>query len=103
MDQQETVLLAIWWAVLTAASAYGSAYFTRLDPPSITWAKITFAGVLLLAYAATWATAPLVASVMTISQFYTMLCVFMWPMTFLGAPLCVGTIVGVLISKTRIV
>jgi hypothetical protein len=91
------------WIILAAIAAWGSFHFSMHDPRSTSWTKITFAGLLLVAFAAIlvgleWLS-PKILPEGVVAR--VMLSLFYWSMAAIGAPLCVGSILGTLMGMYR--
>lgn len=86
--------LSILWAVLAVAAAWGSFHFARRDPSSTSWMKIAFAGSLLIATAAApfWLRGDVIGEGLAAH----LLLLAFWAMIGVGAPLCLGSIAGIL-------
>ena len=100
--------LILAWTIPAAIAAWGSYYFSLRDPRSTSLVKIAFAGVplvVLLAFGAVLAVVNwnpgivgegLLAHTLGLLFFW-----LFWPMIMLGAPLCVGSILGTAIGMYR--
>jgi hypothetical protein len=85
------------WTVLAAIAAWGSYHFSLRDPRSTSLVKIGFAGVLLILFGAVLAV--LESGILGESLFaHALYLLFFWPMILLGAPLCIGSILGTTIA-----
>jgi hypothetical protein len=94
-------LIYVFWTFLAVIAAWGSMHFSMRDPPSTSWMKITFAAALLVCFGA--ARLPQVLDVLGEGILaHTAGLLFFWPMIVIGAPLCVGSILGTLIGMYRI-
>jgi hypothetical protein len=92
-------LIYVFWTFLAVLAAWGSMHFSMRDPPSTSWMKITFAATLLLCFgAAKWLPQVLGEGVLA----HAVGLLFFWPMIVVGAPLCVGSILGTAIGMYRI-
>jgi len=91
------------WVILAAIAAWGSLHFSMRDPRSTSWMKIAFAGILLIAFGAVLAaTAWLLPEAQPEGVLARVtLSLFFWSMVVIGAPLCVGSILGTLIGMYR--
>jgi hypothetical protein len=90
------------WTILAVIAAWGSYHFSLRDPRSTSLVKIAFAGVLLAALGALlaiveWGSAILGEGLLA----HALGLLFFWPMIGLGAPLCVGSILGTAIGMYR--
>ena len=94
--------IAVFWTFLAVIAAWGSMHFSMRDPRSISWTKIAFAAALLVCFGvAQWQ--PRVLQVLgegILAHLVGLL--FFWPMLMIGAPLCIGSILGTLIGMYRI-
>jgi hypothetical protein len=94
--------IAVCWTFLAVIAAWGSMHFSMRDPRSTSWMKITFAAALLAFFGvAQWS--PQVLEVLgegILTHVIGLL--FFWPMLMMGAPLCVGSILGTLVGMYRI-
>jgi hypothetical protein len=94
--------VAVMWAFLATIAGWGSYAFAKRDPRSTSWMKITFAAVPVAVF-----------GLITICLFllpsgtlgegllaHGMLIIF-WPMAAIGAPLCIGYILGILLGMHR--
>ena len=89
----------ILWVFLAAVAVWASAYFAMRDPRSTSWMKIAFAAILLVGFLVALAGSHWIGSD-TIGEgllAHAMLFVI-WPMAAVGAPLCLGSIVGTLVG-----
>lgn len=86
--------LGILWAVLASAAAWGSFHFARRDPSSTSLMKTAIAGSLLIVTAA----APLWLKGKVIGEGLAahLLLLALWTMIGVGAPLCLGSVIGAL-------
>jgi hypothetical protein len=94
--------IVMFWTFLAVIAAWGSMHVSMRDPPSTSWMKITFATALLVCFgAAKWLSqVPQVLGEGILAHAVGLL--FFWPMVVIGAPLCVGSILGTLIGMYRI-
>jgi hypothetical protein len=91
--------IIILWVFLAAIAAWGSAYFAKRDPYSTSWMKIAFAGILLLGFF--MALAGLHWRVVGEGFLSHAMLLFYRAMAAVGAPLCIGSIVGTLVGMHR--
>jgi len=91
--------IIILWVFLATIAAWGSAYFAKRDSYSTSWMKIAFAGILLLA--SFIALAGLHWRVVGEGLLGYAMLLFYWAMAAVGAPLCIGSMVGTLIGMYR--
>ncbi len=90
------------WAFLAIVAACGSAYFAMRDPRSTAWVKVVLADILLLGFLAALAVSHWFGG-NTVGEgllAHAMLFV-VWPMAVVGAPLCLGSIIGSLVVMYR--
>jgi hypothetical protein len=89
------------WIIFTAIAAWGSFHFAMRDPRSTSLMKITFAGVLIVVFGVALASLEWLPEVIGEGLLaHAMLFIF-WSMTAVGAPLCVGSIIGTLTALYR--
>ena len=90
------------WLVLAAIAAWGSYRFSLRDPRSTSWVKIGFAGFLLAAFGVVLAIVGWFPAILEEGLFaHGLLLLFVWPMIGLGAPLCIGSILGTATAMHR--
>jgi hypothetical protein len=97
-----TSVIALW-AFLAAIATWGSAYYAMRDPHSTSWVKIVFAGILLLGFLGALAGSHLIGSDFLGEGLFAhvMVFLFIWPMATIGAPLCLGSIIGGFVGMYR--
>ncbi|MEH2592404.1 hypothetical protein [Bradyrhizobium sp. AZCC 1721] len=84
-----------------AIAAWGSYHFSLRDPRSTSLIKIGFAGVLIGVFGVVFAILAWSPEILG-KGFFTMLLGYLfWPMILLGAPLCIGSILGTAIGMYR--
>jgi hypothetical protein len=92
-----TTSIIAFWIILAAMAALGSFYFARRDARSTSLMKIALAVLLLVAFGLALASlAWLPANMIGEGPAQAMLFIIIWPMTAVGAPLCIGSIIGIL-------
>ena len=90
------------WLVLAAMAAWGSYRFSLRDPRSTSWVKIGFAGFLLVAFGAVLAVVDWLPAILDEGLLgHGLMLLFVWPMIGLGAPLCIGSILGTATAMHR--
>jgi hypothetical protein len=96
-----TSVIALW-ILLAAIAVWGSVRFSMRDPHSTSWVKITFAGFLLVAFGTALASSRwLTGSYLGEGLLAHAMLFFIWPMAAVGAPLCLGSMIGTLIGMHR--
>jgi len=86
------------WVVLAGIAAWGAFHFARRDPRSTSLMKLTFAGALLAMFGLALGILKLPPEMIGEGLLaHAMLFIF-WSMAAVGAPLCVGYIIGILIG-----
>jgi hypothetical protein len=96
-----TSVIALW-ALLAAIATWGSAYYAVRDPHSTSWVKIVFAGILLLGFLGALAGSRLIGSdIIGEGLLAHVILFFIWPMAAIGAPLCLGSIIGGFVGMYR--
>jgi hypothetical protein len=92
-------LAVVLWVFLAAVAAWGSAYFARRDRRSTSRMKIAFAGILLLGFLVTLAGSHWIGGDMIGEGLSAHVMLFViWPIAVVGAPLCLGSMVGTLVG-----
>ena len=90
------------WVLLPAIAGWGSAYSAVRDPPSTSRVKIAVAGVLLLAFLLTLGGSRWIGSdVIGEGLFAHAMLFVILPMATIGAPLCLGSVIGTLVGMRR--
>jgi hypothetical protein len=90
------------WIVLAVIVAWGSYHFSLRDPRSTSLVKIGFAGVLLVLFGAVLAIFEWGSGILGEGlSAHALYLLFFWPMSVLGAPLCIGSILGTTIAMYR--
>jgi hypothetical protein len=85
------------WTIFAAIAAWGSFHFAMRDPRSTSLMKITFAGVLIVVFGVALASLEwLPASMIGEGWFAHAMLFIVWLMAAVGAPLCIGSIIGIL-------
>jgi hypothetical protein len=92
----------VFWVFLAAVAAWGSAYFAMRDPRSTSWMKIAFAAVSLFLFGFLLMVAGLHRQIDVGEGLlaYAM-GLFFWAMATIGAPLCLGSLIGTLFGMYR--
>jgi hypothetical protein len=92
----------VLWVFLAAVAAWGSAYFAMRDPRSTSRMKIAFAGILLLGFLVALAGSHWISGDITGEGLLAHAMLFViWPMAAVGAPLCLGSMVGTFVGMYR--
>jgi hypothetical protein len=92
--------VVVFWVFLAAIAAWGSAYFAMGDPRSTSWMKIAFAAVPLFGFLLMVAGLNWQIDVGEGLLAYAM-GLFFWAMATIGAPLCLGSLIGTLFGMYR--
>jgi hypothetical protein len=93
--------LILLWSVPAAIVACGSFYFALRDPRPTSWMKIAFAAAFLVVFGAALATATWFSEYIGEGVLAYALALIIWPMAVIGAPVCIGTILGILLGMYR--
>lgn len=90
------------WALLAAIAIWGSAYFAMRDPHWTSWVKIVLAGILLIGFLGALAGSHWIGSDIIGEGLFAHVMLFLiWPMAAIGAPLCLGSIIGTFVGMYR--
>jgi hypothetical protein len=95
--------VTIMWALFAIVVGWGSYVLARRDPRSTSWMKITFAAVPLAVFGVITACFFLLPPG-TLGEgllLHGTTIFFFWPMAVIGAPVCVGCILGILLGMYR--
>ena len=92
----------VFWVFLAAVAAWGSAYFAMRDPRSTSWMKIAFAAVSLFLFGFLLMVAGLHRQIDVGEGLLAYaIGLFFWAMATIGAPLCLGSLIGTLFGMYR--
>jgi hypothetical protein len=89
------------WFVVAAIVAWGSFHFAKRDPRSTSWMKIAFATTFLVVFGAALATVSWFSEYIGEGILAYAMTLIILPMAAIGAPVCVGTILGILLGMHR--
>ena len=92
----------VMWAVLATIVGWGSYVLAKRDPRSTSWMKVAFAAVPLGIFGliAICFFVPL-GSIIGEGLLAHGMLIFFWPMAVIGAPVCIGCIMGILLGMYR--
>ena len=96
-----SVILVLLWFVPAAIVVWGSFYFAMRDPRSTSWMKIAFAVAFLVIFGVALAAATWFSDYVGEGILAPALTFIIWSMAVIGAPVCVGTILGVGLGMYR--
>jgi hypothetical protein len=95
----------VMWALVAAIVGWGSYVFAKQDPRSTSWTKITFAavplGVFGLISICFFLPSGTLGEVLGEGLLAHGMLIFFWPMAVIGAPVCIGCIMGILLGMYR--
>jgi hypothetical protein len=92
----------VFWVFLAAVAAWGSANFAMRDPRSTSWMKIAFAAVSLFLFGFLLMVAGLHRQIDVGEGLLAYaIGLFFWAMAMIGAPLCLGSLIGTLFGMYR--
>jgi hypothetical protein len=92
----------VFWVFLAAVAAWGSANFAMRDPRSTSWMKIAFAAVSLFLFGFLLMVAGLHRQIDVGEGLLAYaIGLFFWAMATIGAPLCLGSLIGTLFGMYR--
>jgi hypothetical protein len=94
--------VVVFWVFLAAVAAWGSACFAMRDPRSTSWMKIAFAAVSLFGFGFLLMVAGLHRQIDVGEGLLAYaIGLFFWAMAMIGAPLCLGSLIGTLFGMYR--
>jgi hypothetical protein len=100
--------IVVVWTLLATIVGWGSYVFAKRDPCSTSWTKITFAAVPLAIFGLIAICLFLLPSDILVPTgtlpsglLVPGMLIFFWAMAAVGAPLCIGCIMGILLGMYR--